>query len=561
MTRSPCCAGRARWRSRCPVGAAGGLSRTAPSGTPSGPWPAPTARWAAIYDGHLNAVERLSVAASEPLRGRELHAVAAGEVLLGRLGSRSRRRARARPPGSTAGPTGRGARRSEDLLLGGGRPRSRAGARRGEASPGPPLLAYVDLREGVEVDRAWYRAAGMRASESHRVVFDGRAGARGAGRAGRVRARALVRPRRHPHRGQLGRHRGLRCREAALGRSPQRRATTPSRHWPRGGSPARGHDRRAACRRPPPRPRPTRRRRSSRVGPSSRADRRSPPRRCSAMARRAPRIAARSPRAPPWTARAATSGCSCTSTGWTRCWPARRRPCSRAWLSRPARLRGVLLRRLYAARRRPVGLRDEPRTSATSTTATLAALGRPAPLRPRASRSGCSIGVLHRSCWPRAATSCVAVDVSPAAVERARAPARPARHVAGRAPRAAGGHAGRALRPDRLLGGPLLLGRRAAGGRWARLQALLAPGWHPAGRALAPAHPRLPAAGRRGPRPARRGLGDLAARALGAPSRTTGWTAGIARRERRAALVVIGGGPAGLAAARGFRDAGGGGGS
>jgi alkylation response protein AidB-like acyl-CoA dehydrogenase len=38
---------------------------------------------------------------------------------------------------------------------------------------GPPLLAYVDLSEGVKVDTAWFRAAGMRASESHRIVFEG----------------------------------------------------------------------------------------------------------------------------------------------------------------------------------------------------------------------------------------------------------------------------------------------------------------------------------------------------------------------------------------------------
>jgi len=38
---------------------------------------------------------------------------------------------------------------------------------------GPPLLAYVDLSEGVEVDTTWYKGAGMRASESHRVVFEG----------------------------------------------------------------------------------------------------------------------------------------------------------------------------------------------------------------------------------------------------------------------------------------------------------------------------------------------------------------------------------------------------
>jgi alkylation response protein AidB-like acyl-CoA dehydrogenase len=38
---------------------------------------------------------------------------------------------------------------------------------------GPPLLAYVDLSEGARVDTRWFRGAGMRASESHRVVFEG----------------------------------------------------------------------------------------------------------------------------------------------------------------------------------------------------------------------------------------------------------------------------------------------------------------------------------------------------------------------------------------------------
>jgi len=41
------------------------------------------------------------------------------------------------------------------------------------ASPGPLLLAYVDLSEGAQVDTTWFKGAGMRASESHRVVFDG----------------------------------------------------------------------------------------------------------------------------------------------------------------------------------------------------------------------------------------------------------------------------------------------------------------------------------------------------------------------------------------------------
>ncbi len=34
-------------------------------------------------------------------------------------------------------------------------------------------LVYVDLNEHVEIDRSWYRAGGMRASESHRVIFHG----------------------------------------------------------------------------------------------------------------------------------------------------------------------------------------------------------------------------------------------------------------------------------------------------------------------------------------------------------------------------------------------------
>lgn len=34
-------------------------------------------------------------------------------------------------------------------------------------------LVYVDLTSNVEVDRTWYRAGGMRASESHRVHFRG----------------------------------------------------------------------------------------------------------------------------------------------------------------------------------------------------------------------------------------------------------------------------------------------------------------------------------------------------------------------------------------------------
>ena len=47
-------------------------------------------------------------------------------------------------------------------------------ARPADGEGGPPVLAWVDLTdtERVEIDRSWYRSHGLRASESHRVVFD-----------------------------------------------------------------------------------------------------------------------------------------------------------------------------------------------------------------------------------------------------------------------------------------------------------------------------------------------------------------------------------------------------
>jgi alkylation response protein AidB-like acyl-CoA dehydrogenase len=137
-----------------------------------------------IYDGHLNAVERLSVAAPEPLRSRELRAVAAGELTLGVWGA---------DPAPGEGPPARlvwhagtgpalqgvkvfcsGAGGVERALVLARRDTRARGAREPSITePGPPLLAYVDLSDGIRIDRDWYRGAGMRASESHRVIFDG----------------------------------------------------------------------------------------------------------------------------------------------------------------------------------------------------------------------------------------------------------------------------------------------------------------------------------------------------------------------------------------------------
>lgn len=130
-----------------------------------------------IYDGHLNAVERISVLTSEPLRGRELEAVVSGGLLLGVWGADP-------VPGE-----GKPARLVETgggtTLEGvktfcsgaGGVDRALVLARGPEgAPPGPPYLAYVDLsstQKNYRIDRTWYRSSGMRCSESHRVVFEG----------------------------------------------------------------------------------------------------------------------------------------------------------------------------------------------------------------------------------------------------------------------------------------------------------------------------------------------------------------------------------------------------
>ena len=123
-----------------------------------------------ILDGHLNAAERISVSAPEPLRSRELAAVVAGESILGVWG--------ADPiPGE-----GEPARLSSDgrsitgvkTFCSGstGVERALILVRGAEDAPGPPHLAYVDVTEGIEVDRSWFKGAGMRSSESHRVLFD-----------------------------------------------------------------------------------------------------------------------------------------------------------------------------------------------------------------------------------------------------------------------------------------------------------------------------------------------------------------------------------------------------
>ncbi|MGH2936845.1 MAG: hypothetical protein ACRDPE_01840 [Solirubrobacterales bacterium] len=122
-----------------------------------------------ILDGHLNAVERLEVGAGAAVRDRELGAVAAGERLLGVWGADpgpgEGPAARLRESG--AGPVLRGVKTFCSGAGGIDAALVMVGADDGNA----PSLALVECGAEVEVDRSWYRAAGLRASESHRVIF------------------------------------------------------------------------------------------------------------------------------------------------------------------------------------------------------------------------------------------------------------------------------------------------------------------------------------------------------------------------------------------------------
>jgi len=123
-----------------------------------------------ILDGHLNAVERLLLSAPRVLDAADRSAIAAGRLLLGVWGADPE-------PGEGEPATLREG--SDGLRLFGVKTfcSGAGGVRRAlvvvrDAADGR-RLAYVDLATGVSIDRDWYRADGLRASESHRVVFSG----------------------------------------------------------------------------------------------------------------------------------------------------------------------------------------------------------------------------------------------------------------------------------------------------------------------------------------------------------------------------------------------------
>jgi peptidoglycan/xylan/chitin deacetylase (PgdA/CDA1 family) len=114
-----------------------------------------------IVDGHVNAMERLAVQAEPVLRDAELAATARSQRRLGVWGADPR-------PGE-----GEPARIDNGRMYGVKTFCSGAGGLDRALVLAGRRLAYVDVTQGAAVDDRWFAGAGMRASASHRVRFQG----------------------------------------------------------------------------------------------------------------------------------------------------------------------------------------------------------------------------------------------------------------------------------------------------------------------------------------------------------------------------------------------------
>jgi alkylation response protein AidB-like acyl-CoA dehydrogenase len=123
---------------------------------------------ARILDGHLNGIERVALAGPEPLRSDELAQMEEGKLLLGVWGA---------DPSPGEGPPARLEQADGRLVLRGVKTfcSGAGGVQRAlviaSDQDGSRRLVYLDTTGRVSIDRSWYRASGLRSSESHRVEF------------------------------------------------------------------------------------------------------------------------------------------------------------------------------------------------------------------------------------------------------------------------------------------------------------------------------------------------------------------------------------------------------
>jgi alkylation response protein AidB-like acyl-CoA dehydrogenase len=124
-----------------------------------------------IFDGHLNATERLMVQAPKDVMSRELPAILAGTLRTGVWGGDPL--PGEGPPATVVSTDDGEVLRGVKTFCSGAGGLHRALVLARSSTGGPPLPVWIDLTDArrVEVDESWYRAHGLRASVSHRVVF------------------------------------------------------------------------------------------------------------------------------------------------------------------------------------------------------------------------------------------------------------------------------------------------------------------------------------------------------------------------------------------------------
>ncbi len=124
-----------------------------------------------IFDGHLNAVERLAVQAPSHVRDRELAAVVARRLRAGVWGGEPA--PGEGPPATVFEAEGVEVLRGVKTFCSGAGGLDRALILARQPGEGPPLAVWIDLTDErrVQVDPTWFRSHGLRASVSHRVVF------------------------------------------------------------------------------------------------------------------------------------------------------------------------------------------------------------------------------------------------------------------------------------------------------------------------------------------------------------------------------------------------------
>jgi alkylation response protein AidB-like acyl-CoA dehydrogenase len=125
-----------------------------------------------IFDGHLNAVERLAVQGPAELVERELPALGRGELLAG-VWAGDPVSGEGDPAEVRTTPSGPVLRGVKTFCSGAGGLHRALVVARAPGNGGGPISTWVDLTDpSVTVDRSWYRSHGLRASVSHRVEFD-----------------------------------------------------------------------------------------------------------------------------------------------------------------------------------------------------------------------------------------------------------------------------------------------------------------------------------------------------------------------------------------------------